>query len=572
MPYFISDRHPDCEAWAVVKEGGALVSCQATKDAAIAQMVAVSLEENMEPGGTYEGEFRALPDNYRPATSDDVPEGRACGNCIFFNEDKLDDEGRAYCEKWSEYVGGGQYCNAWQPNEANRAAPDELAVNDFVSWKSSGGTARGRIERIVQDGQIDVPNSSFVVNGTPDDPAALIVVWREGDEGYNATDVKVGHRFTSLTKINSLRSYTEVRAVNLEPPAYMKAAARQGLKYYEDGMAGDGLVERTVREARAMVNGTVTADKWVRLAAWIARHEADLDAPAANPDNEDYPSPGVVAHLLWGSGPSKRAAMRAKEYAMGVVARIEEENEGRAKGEAVSKMETRVSATTYEVRETENGMQFTGYAAVFNSDSEPLPFTERIAPGAFIRSLKSRNDIKLLWNHDTGAVLGSSRAGTVVLTEDDRGLRVTADLPNTTTGRDTAELLRRGDVDAMSFGFTVPKGGDQWSDDGRERTLNEVRLHEVSIVAFPAYTSTAGTTTVRGLDKIAERANVDIDALADALLKLESGDDITHDDRKLLNTVMDELTPAEQVTNATPQGDFDMLALKKKKLALLKGL
>jgi hypothetical protein len=344
------------------------------------------------------------------------------------------------------------------------------------------------------------------------------------------------------------------------------------LKYYEEGLAGDGLVDRTVREARAMVNGTVTADKWVRIAAWIARHMVDFDAPAADPDHEDYPSPGVVAHLLWGSGPSRRSAMRAMEYARGVVDRIEQENEGRAKGEAVSKMETRVNATTYEVRETETGMQFTGYAAVFNSDSEPLPFTERIAPGAFIRSLKSRNDIKLLWNHDTGSVLGSTRAGTLSLIEDDRGLRVTADLPNTTTGRDAAELLKRGDVDAMSFGFTVPKGGDSWSDDGRERTLNEIRLHEVSIVAFPAYSATAGTATVRGLDKVAERANVDVDALADALLKLESGENITTDDRDLLATVIDELAPTEEKVEEQPRGDLDMLALKKKKLALLKGL
>ena len=510
MPYYISDQHPDCPAWAVVKEGGSLVNCQPNKDDAIAQMVTLSIAEDMEPGGEYQGTFRA--------------------------------------------------------------EPDELDVGDFVSWNSSGGTARGQIERIVRDGQIDVPNSDFVVNGTPDDPAALIVVWREGDDGWNATDVKVGHRFTSLVKIASLRAYTELRQVNLEPPAYMRAAARQGLKYYEEGLAGDGLVDRTVREARAMVNGTVTADKWVRIAAWIARHMVDFDAPAADPDNEDYPSPGVVAHLLWGSGPSRRSAMRAMEYARGVVDRIEQENEGRAKGEAVSKMETRVNATTYEVRETETGMQFTGYAAVFNSDSEPLPFTERIAPGAFIRSLKSRNDIKLLWNHDTGSVLGSTRAGTLSLIEDDRGLRVTADLPNTTTGRDAAELLKRGDVDAMSFGFTVPKGGDSWSDDGRERTLNEIRLHEVSIVAFPAYSATAGTATVRGLDKVAERANVDVDALADALLKLESGENITTDDRDLLATVIDELAPTEEKVEEQPRGDLDMLALKKKKLALLKGL
>lgn len=59
----------------------------------------------------------ALPDNYRPATSDDVPEGRACGNCMFFNESKVDEDGKAYCEKWQAYAAGGSYCNAWKARE-----------------------------------------------------------------------------------------------------------------------------------------------------------------------------------------------------------------------------------------------------------------------------------------------------------------------------------------------------------------------------------------------------------------------------------------------------------------------
>lgn len=513
-------------------------------------------------------ENRELPDNYRPATSDDVPEGRACGNCKFFNEEKVDEEGRAYCERWDDYVAGGQYCNAWAEGSDYRAEPDALSVNDFVSWNSSGGRARGQIERIERDGEIDVPGSSFTINGTEDDPAALIRVWREGEDGFEASDTLVGHRFSTLTKIDSLRS--EVREVNLDPPAYMRAAARRGLEYYSEGLGGDGLVERTIREARAMASGNVTADKWVRLRAWIARHLVDLDAPDASPSSDGYPSPGVVAHLLWGSGPSKDSAKRTLAYAEGVVARLEAENEGRTKGASVRKLETRISVADFEVRETDGGMTFEGYAAMFDSPSEPLPFTERIAPGAFLRSLKTRNEIKLLWNHDTGDVLGSKRAGTLRLVEDDRGLRVSADLPNTTTGRDAAELLRRGDVDSMSFGFSVPKGGDEWNENGTERTLREVKLHEVSIVAFPAYTSTSGTTTVRGLDKVAQRANVDGDALADALLKLDNGEEITADDKDLLSRVLDILGPEDQPAQVDPLA-LEMLALKKKKLELLKG-
>jgi HK97 family phage prohead protease len=571
VPYYITDSAEGCPGWATVKEDGEIMGCHEDKQSAIDQGLAIAEAE----GSTFEGErsVRDLPDNYRPATSDDVPEGRACGNCMFFNEDNLDDEGRAFCERWEEYVEGGQYCNAWQPRE-ERAEPGELSVGDFVEWDSSGGMARGQISRIVTDGSINVPDSDFTINGTEDDPAALIRIWRESenDEGemeWNPTDVQVGHKFSTLTLIDPLDERSEFRQVDLTPPAYMRASARRGLQWHEEGLSGDGLMPATVREARAMSEGNVSADKWVRIRAFLARHMVDFDAPAANPDNDDFPSPGVVAIALWGGGTTRRSAQRAMDYAEGVIGRIEAESENRVTGEALSKLETRVNPAQFEVRETEEGMTFTGYAAVFNSDSQPLPFTERIAPGAFRGSLRNRNDIKLLWNHETASVLGSSRAGTLKLTEDDRGLFVEAMLPNTSVGRDARELISRGDVDAMSFGFTVARGGDEWSSDGSTRTLTKINLHEVSIVAFPAYTATAGSTAVRGLDKVAKRAEVDADALADALLKIENGEDITSDDRNLISTVLDKLSPAEEAE----QDDYglEMLALKKKKLELLMG-
>jgi HK97 family phage prohead protease len=258
-----------------------------------------------------------------------------------------------------------------------------------------------------------------------------------------------------------------------------------------------------------------------------------------------------------------------------VKAKLEEENRAKisVESESMAKVEQRVSVSEFEIREDANGMTFEGYAAIFDSPSEPLPFIERIKRGAFNRSLKqARNDIKLLWNHDTSAVLGSTRAGTLKLVEDDRGLRVSATLPNTTSGRDAAVLLKRGDVDSMSFGFSVPAGGDTWNQEGTERTLKSVRLHEVSIVAFPAYTSTAGTTSVRGLAALAERALLDVDELADAMLLLEEGKDLTPEAAELLRTAISELAPkAEQTSEAIAEdnGDLSMLELKKLKLKLL---
>ena len=537
MPYFITDESPDCPNWAVVKDDGEVVACHGSRQEAVDQMVAISIAEGIEPGGTYTA-------SERDTAQSESSEGRSetCQDCD------------GDCEVCKEV----------------RAEAGELEIGDFVRWNSSGGIARGRIEHIMTEGVLGIPDSDFSLNATPDNPAALIRIWREGDEGWEETETLVGHRFETLTKIDSLRSIEqETRQVNLTPPAYMRAAARRGLEYYEQGLGGDGLVERTIREARAMARGSVSADKWVRLRAWIARHLVDLDSPSANPDSDDYPSAGVVAHLLWGSGPSKAAARRALAYAEGVVGRIEAENEGRAKGEALSKMETRVTPIDFEVREESDGMHLTGYAARFNEPSEPLPFTERIAPGAFKRSLRSRNDIKLLWNHDSSMVLGSTRAGTLSLSEDEQGLRVDAILPDTTAGRDARVLIQRGDVTGFSFGFTVPKGGDTWNEDGTERTLKSVRLMEVSTgVAFPAYPTTNGTAQVRGLDKIAKRAEVDADALADAVLKLEEGEEITSEEQDILSRVISELAPKDEAP-PEPQGDLAMLALKKKKLELL---
>jgi HK97 family phage prohead protease len=234
----------------------------------------------------------------------------------------------------------------------------------------------------------------------------------------------------------------------------------------------------------------------------------------------------------------------------------------------MSEFETREFTNTIELRADGDGNTFSGYAAVFNSPSEPLPFTEVIAPGAFRKSLLSRNDVKLLFNHDSGQVLASTRSGTLKLEEDDRGLKVTATLPDTTTGRDVRELVSKGIIDAMSFGFTVPHRGDSWSSDGNTRTLKSVRLIETSIVAWPAYSATAGTVAVRSFDKLAQRAEVDADALQDVLTRIEAGaESLTAADRALVEKVLDRLAPEVEADEVV--GDLDLLALKKKKLDLL---
>jgi hypothetical protein len=126
MPYGISQNQSDCNGWATVKQvqnGYETIGCHVSKQDAIDNMVAASITEDIEPIG----EVRALPSNYRPALADDVPEGRACGNCDFYDESNQDESGtKAYCTRWNEYVDGAFYCNAWQPYEDEEEDEEDI--------------------------------------------------------------------------------------------------------------------------------------------------------------------------------------------------------------------------------------------------------------------------------------------------------------------------------------------------------------------------------------------------------------------------------------------------------------
>ena len=595
MPYFITDKSPDCSGWATVKEDGEVLGCHKSKQDAIDQMIAISLGEGLEPGGE-----RALPDNYRPALSADVPEGRACGNCHYYNEDMIQEDGKelkAYCMKWDAYVLGGWYCNAWQPH----------------------------------------------------------------NEEYE---------------------HEEMRQVSLEVPTYIRSAARKGLDYYGQGLAGDGLTDKTVREARDLARGEMSEDKVIRSAAWSERHAVDLQAPKnSNADDDAFPGAGAVAHYLWGinplnpqpardfysrkaeqikaeradapappkdqiTGSEKNPAGSAKAPAgektielseaieTGLANKAKEHNDevgdnpgkratvgmlrtvfrrgagaystshrpgvtrdqwsyarvnaflyllrnGRPEnakyigdndllpkshpkstrslsGNVVSiegmeeLVETRrITSNDFELRQDQNGdgMSFTGYAAVFNSPSEPLPFIERIMPGAFSKTLKSRNNVRMYMNHDSSMLLATTKAKTLRLSEDSKGLFVDASLPDTSVGRDLSVLMKRGDVNSMSFGFSVPTGGDYFSDDGMTRELRQIKLFEVSVVTgFPAYTATSAS--VRSLDALSVRTGIDADQLAAAITNLESGQTLSNDHAMLLRETVAKLEPIQEAAPA----------------------
>ena len=168
-------------------------------------------------------------------------------------------------------------------------------------------------------------------------------------------------------------------------------------------------------------------------------------------------------------------------------------------------IERRAFGVDMEIRSADDGQKIVGYAAVFDSYSEYIGgFRERIAKGAFSRVLG--DDVRALFNHDSDIVLGRSKSGTLKLSEDETGLRVEISPPDTQAARDIMELLRRGDVDQMSFGFYT--GRDTWAmdDEGNvERTILEVKsLFDVSIVTYPAYPDTS--VALRGMEQFRAEA------------------------------------------------------------------
>jgi len=429
------------------------------------------------PGG-------GLPDNYRPAVSDDVPEGRACGNCVFYDESRIAPDGlQVWCAWWEDWVRGDHYCNAWRGAEASGYKPDD-------------------------------------------------------DED-------------------------EDRDVDLTVPAYIREAAEQGLEYHREGKSGSGLAPRTVREAAAMAAGNVTEDKAVRAAAWAARHRPDLDAEGARPGQDGYPTPGAVAHLLWGIPTGSRYS-----DAVAWFERKSEQVKAERQVMMVTPVKPRAAGSQAEFRSFEgeiraegDGRTIVGYAARFDVPSEPLPFTERIAPGAFAKSLRARSkDVRLYVNHNSDMVLANKRSGTLRLEEDANGLRFEADLPDTTTARDLRELMRTGVVSTMSFGFTIARGGDRWSADGMERTLTGINLHEISVVTgFPAYPQT--TAAVRSLEGIAERTGMSVDDLTDVLDALAASEQVDAEKVQAIQSLIDSATPKLEPVN--------LIGLKQKQVDLL---
>ena len=191
----------------------------------------------------------------------------------------------------------------------------------------------------------------------------------------------------------------------------------------------------------------------------------------------------------------------------------------------------------------------------YNSKSVPIWGTvEIIDKTAFNKTLSDKSEVRALWNHNDNYILGNTKANTLELENSDAGLICRCELPNTTYANDLFEIIDRGDVKTMSFGFTPIKYLED--DKGKLRTLKEVQLHEISFgVTYPAYEKTTSLAYLRGLNKI----NINLETLNETLEK----DQLEENDKLIIKQMIDSLSnllgteavEKEPVENTTPKNE-----------------
>lgn len=210
-----------------------------------------------------------------------------------------------------------------------KAKPEDVKIGDFVSWNSSGGTARGKIEYIMLDGTLGVPESDFSINATPEDPAALIRVYKNTADGWQETETLVGHKVSTLRKIEDLKEIDGIQEskavaakysdISFTIPEGVKTQAEIGLKWSKEyGRGGTSVGKNTA--SYLVSNSTVSPEKARHIARYFPRHENEQSLPKnSDPSAEGYPGNGIIAWKLWGGDAGRRwsdklvAAMNARD-------------------------------------------------------------------------------------------------------------------------------------------------------------------------------------------------------------------------------------------------------------------
>lgn len=223
-----------------------------------------AMKEEAQRGLDWRDEFGRGGTEIGIARARDIVNGRnlsddTIGRMVsYFARHEVDKEGKGFYQGDEGYpsngriawaLWGGDAGKTWAEKEYakiqnDRAAPDALEIGDFVSWNSSGGIARGQIEHIMREGVLGIPDSSFSINATEDDPAALIRVWRDDEP----TETLVGHKFSELRKINDIRALDENSKELLEYNEIERSGMENTITVTEENISEEIVSEVVITE------------------------------------------------------------------------------------------------------------------------------------------------------------------------------------------------------------------------------------------------------------------------------------------------------------------------------------
>jgi len=185
-------------------------------------------------------------------------------------------------------------------------------------------------------------------------------------------------------------------------------------------------------------------------------------------------------------------------------------------------MKYEVRSLTTEARASKDGDErfIEGLPIVYDSESRLIGengkvFKETINRGAMTNVLASEDlNVRAVWMRDRGSLLGTTKSGTVVLTESDEGVSMRLKVPNTTLGNDIYELIERGDITEMSFSFAIgSKENETWTENSTGeplRTISRINaFKDVSFVDEGAYGDTS--VAIRNLEEFEKTIEPEVD-------------------------------------------------------------
>jgi uncharacterized protein len=276
------------------------------------------------------------------------------------------------------------------------------------------------------------------------------------------------------------------------PTNAMAEEAQRGLDWRRE--FGRGGTEVGIARARDISNKRDLSMETVRrMNSYFARHQVDKEAEGFRQGEDGYPSNGRIAWALWGGDAGQSWAKRMIEQDDRCSSEAEQSmiNSAQMTETEMNNREVRSRLEGAEVRADEDGIRVSGYAAVFDEETNiGGAFVEVIERGAFKNAIERQDDVVFLINHD-GLPLARTRSGTLTLTEDERGLFMETMLdPTDPDVKSILPKMKRGDLDKMSFAFIPDR--QAWDDSGDmpKRTIQDLRLYDVSIVTTPAYDGT----------------------------------------------------------------------------------